>query len=138
MDLNKIPLFAALTRRMDWLTERQRVLATNIANSDTPGYKPRDLKPQSFASLVAGTDNGGLHVATSSPMHLANLHADGGTATVANAPKGGYESSPTGNGISLEQQLMQVADTQLDHQTMANLYRKHIALLKSAIGAKSA
>ena len=91
-----------------------------------------------FASLVAGTDNGGLHVATSSPMHLASLHADGGTATVANAPKGTYESSPTGNGISLEQQLMQVADTQLDHQTMANLYRKHIALLKSAIGAKSA
>ncbi|MEK9971209.1 MAG: flagellar basal body protein, partial [Ferrovibrio sp.] len=43
MDLDKINVIKAITRRMDWLGERQRVLAENVANADTPGYKPKDL-----------------------------------------------------------------------------------------------
>ena len=43
MDLSQSPLFSMLTRRLQWLGQRQQVLAQNIANSDTPGFKPRDV-----------------------------------------------------------------------------------------------
>ena len=52
MDLTQIPLFEMLTRRMSWLNERQKVLAQNIANADTPHYVPRDLEPLDFESLT--------------------------------------------------------------------------------------
>ena len=52
MDLTRIPLFAMMTRRMSWLNERQKILAQNIANADTPKYKPLDLKPLDFTKLV--------------------------------------------------------------------------------------
>lgn len=48
MDMNKLPIFAMVTQRMAWLTKRQEVPAQNIANADTPGYRPRDLTAQSF------------------------------------------------------------------------------------------
>ena len=52
MDLSKIPLFTMLTERMAWLNKRQAVLAQNIANADTPGYKPKDPAPVDFEVIV--------------------------------------------------------------------------------------
>ena len=54
MNLDKIPIFAALTEKMKWLTARQSVLAQNIANSDTPNYRARDLKPLEFREMIEG------------------------------------------------------------------------------------
>ncbi|CAA9227005.1 MAG: Flagellar basal-body rod protein FlgB, partial [uncultured Acetobacteraceae bacterium] len=51
-------------RRMAWLEARQRVLAGNIANADTPGYQPRDVR--SFASVLAGAAGGPRMAATNS------------------------------------------------------------------------
>ena len=45
-------LFHLLGQRMDWLGQRQKVLAQNIANADTPEYVPHDLKPQEFRRMV--------------------------------------------------------------------------------------
>src|SRR5207253_2510770 len=45
MDLSQIPLFAMLRGRLGYLSERQQVIATNVANADTPGFLPKDLKP---------------------------------------------------------------------------------------------
>ena len=52
MDLRKIPVFAAITQRMGWLNQRQQVLAQNIANSDTPGFRPKDLEEIKFGDLL--------------------------------------------------------------------------------------
>ena len=38
MDLGDIPLFAMLKSRLGYLSDRQRVIAENVANADTPGY----------------------------------------------------------------------------------------------------
>ena len=43
MDISQIPLFAMLRGRLSYLSDRQKVIAENVANSDTPGYAPRDL-----------------------------------------------------------------------------------------------
>src|SRR5262249_21970299 len=52
MDTSQIPLFAMLRQRLGYLGERQRVIAQNVANTDTPGYAPRDLKAFTFSASL--------------------------------------------------------------------------------------
>ena len=44
-----------------------------------------------------------------------------------------YETAPSGNAVILEEQLIKVAKTQDDYQTMANLYRKHMDMFRLAV-----
>ena len=69
MDLSKIPLFAQLKGKMAWLSQRQKVLAENIANADTPGYVPRDLKPVDFSREIAAVQRK-LKVASTRQGHI--------------------------------------------------------------------
>ena len=48
MPINDLPILSALRTKMQWHQERQRVLAENISNSDTPNFKPRDLVEPKF------------------------------------------------------------------------------------------
>jgi flagellar basal-body rod protein FlgB len=127
----KLNLFAAIAKRMDWLGQRQKVLADNIANSDTPGYVPRDLKDSDFSKLLQKR---------SAPVEptLTNAAHRPGTVPRAHparpeAQKRTYETAPSGNAVILEEQLIKVAKTQDDYQTMANLYRKHMDMFRMAV-----
>lgn len=133
MDISKLPLFQALTERMNWLGQRQEVLAQNVANLNTPGYRPSDLKESDFAAALGKASS-----------HLALSSSRGASIGVGGLVAGRYkaavdpdaEYSPSGNGVSLEDQLMKVADTQADYQTVASLYKKHLALIKMALGGR--
>ncbi len=48
MAMNDLPILSALRTKMQWHQERQRVLAENISNSDTPNFRPRDLVEPKF------------------------------------------------------------------------------------------
>ena len=50
MAINDLPVLSVLRTRMQWHQERQRVLAENVSNSDTPNFKPRDLVEPKFNS----------------------------------------------------------------------------------------
>jgi len=134
MDLNKLPLFAALTRKMQWLNERQRVIAQNIANIDTPGYTSHELKPLSFSELIGGSGAGKLAPVATAPAHLQ------GTIPVKafreQKQQHVFESSPTGNAVVVEDEMVKLAETQIDYNTTANLYKKQIDMLKLVLGKK--
>lgn len=137
MDLNRIGLLKAITQRMDWLGERQRVLAENISNADTPGYKPKDLKPVSFRELVrGGSSRASISASTTQAGHLGGLAARSKDQWTVTRGGGSYEVAPNGNGVNLEQQMMNVAETQGDHNLMTNLYRKQVGMLRKALGSR--
>ena len=52
MPITDIPILSMLRERMEWHQERQRVLAENVANADTPNYRARDLAPPDFSHEV--------------------------------------------------------------------------------------
>lgn len=133
MDLDKISVLKAITRRMDWLGERQRVLAENVANADTPNYKPKDLKQVSFGELVRNSQLSGGAAATQ-PGHFRGLGGRSSDQWKTARPSGNYETAPNGNAVNLEQQMMNVAETQAEHNLMTSLYRKQVGLLKKALG----
>ena len=48
-----------------------------------------------------------------------------------------YETAPAGNSVVVEEQMMKLSQTQADYNQMVNLYRKHVDMLKTAIGRGS-
>ena len=133
MDLSRIPLFAAITKRMGWLGERQAVLAQNVANADTPGYASKDVKPLDFAKLIAGTAHR-LPLATTQPGHIAPVNAQGAFEQVTDPAS---ERSPNGNDVSIEDQMMKISDTNNDYALTTSLYKKQISLLQMVLGRGS-
>jgi len=132
MDLTTLPIFKMVVGRMGWLSKRQEILAQNISNSDTPDYRPLDLKEQSFASLLRPT------VKTTALRHTSAAHMDPVQPPPGEAKpeksRETYEVAPAGNAVIIEEQLMKVADTQSQYRLATNLYAKHISMLKQAIG----
>lgn len=129
MDFSKIPLFSAMTRRMTWLGQRQQVLAQNIANADTIGYGAQDLKEPVFNDLLRGVRSG-VTLATTAPRHIPGAGA--AAPVVERAPDS--ERTTSGNSVVLEDQMMKVSKTAMDFQLTTNLYRKHLAMIKTVLG----
>ena len=135
MNITDMPLLGILKERMSWLSARQNVLAQNVANVDTPGYTARDLKPVNFEDVLKGATTpsqfqGAMTV--TDPRHIAvtPTHESG----YADTESPDVEANPTGNTVSLEQEMIRVSDTQAEYQAASNLYAKAIDMMKTAIG----
>jgi flagellar basal-body rod protein FlgB len=124
-------LFSLLGKRMDWLGQRQKVLAQNIANADTPEFVPHDLKPQEFRRMVERSFIPTLKPAATRTGHIqsSSLRADDRSIE----QKERYETAPSGNAVVLEEQLIKVAQTQNDYNAITNLYKKQVAMMKMAL-----
>ncbi|HEY4135731.1 MAG TPA: flagellar basal body rod protein FlgB [Alphaproteobacteria bacterium] len=130
MDFNKIPLFSVMNRRMNWLGQRQEILAQNIANADTPGYVGVDLKPENFSDVLRDA-SAPLQMASTAAGHIGGVNADGKPRTEKRPDP---EKLLSGNAVTLEDQSMKIAQTAMDFQLTTNLYRKHIGMIKTALG----
>jgi len=130
MDLTKIPFFELINKRLAWLSQRQDVLAENVANVNTPGYKARDLKEPSFAELVRGTDSS-VRLAATQPGHIGGTIRAGAYAVIDDK-----STTPTinGNAVDIETEMMKVSKTGIDYQFAISLYKKQIGMIKTALG----
>jgi flagellar basal-body rod protein FlgB len=117
---------------MQWHQQRQRVLAENVSNADTPNYQPRDLVRPTAQALASGAQPGLTLVRTSA----AHIGPQGGVANLGAERKGGYETRPAGNAVSLDDEMMKVAQNQMDYQAATSLYTRSLGLLKTAIGKR--
>ena len=128
----KFNIFAVLGKRMDWLSQRQQVLAENVANADTPNYVPRDLDEAEFGRILRNQLSPMAPKATHA-AHLRGTVQRGGPAN-STRQKDPYETSPSGNAVIIEEQLIKVTKTQSDYQMIVNLYRKHMDMVRIALG----
>ncbi|WP_448661373.1 flagellar basal body protein [Sphingomonas sp. CJ20] len=128
-----LPLLAGIRERMQNLSERQRVVAQNIANSETPGFKARDVSEPNFAALVGGS---GMVAKPRVELTAAmkNLGAVQPVGSGVVLDKNITETKPDGNNVTLEDQLLKMGSIQADFSAMTNLYRKQMQMMKTAIG----
>jgi flagellar basal-body rod protein FlgB len=133
MAISDLPIFSMLRTRMNWHQERQRLLAENVSNADTPGYRPRDLTPLDFGRQVQQA-SGQLQLALTTPGHLTSAGAKGSSFPMERSGK--YDVKPMGNAVNLEDEMMKVAANQMDHQAAISLYSRSMGLLKTAIGKR--
>jgi flagellar basal-body rod protein FlgB len=129
MPISELPIFSMLRTRMQWHQERQKVLAENVSNANTPNFRPHDLTPLDFTR--GGPSTPAASLAMTDPAHLAGFV---GTEQFAPDRRGPFEIRPAGNAVDLEDQMMRVAANQMDYQTAATLYSRGLNLIKTAIG----
>jgi flagellar basal-body rod protein FlgB len=128
-------LFALVASKSRWLAQRHAVLSANVANADTPGFTPLDLK--AFDARTAKRADPGIPLQRTASSHLA-----GGTASPADPGHVGrtksWETAPSGNAVVLEEQAQKLAATQLDYQLAADVYGKYLAMMRTALGVGKA
>jgi len=117
--------FKLADQRLAFLGQRQIVLAQNIANANTPGWRARDVAP--FESILAR--KGALAPNRTSGQHLSG-HLVSGSRIILDSG----ERSPDGNSVRLDEQLSKVADTETSQSTVANLYTKFLSFYRTALG----
>jgi flagellar basal-body rod protein FlgB len=99
----------SLEHYMDLLSARQKIVASNVANADTPGYKTKDLNFQSEL-LAASSDL---------PPHAVEI--------------GGLPVKNDGNDVSLDREARLLAENALRFNIATNLLRSQLATVKEAI-----
>ena len=130
-------LVRGIAAQMRYLSDRQQVLAGNIANSETPGFKARDLAAPDFAAML---DMGGPQrigrPAVRITAAMAALGARPGSSSGVVLDRDTSETKPDGNNVTIEDQLLKLGEVQADFAAATGLYRKHQALMQAALGKR--
>lgn len=118
---------ALAERRLNWLDRRLSVLAQNVANADTPGFRPRDLTP--FRRELEGQLR--LSLARTQPGHGAGSPL---AAVNARTERSAAEVAPDGNAVSLDREALRVAETDTAHQLAMAVHRSFMGMFRLTLG----
>lgn len=121
-------LMKLLSLRMDWAAKRLEMVSQNVAHSDTPGYKPKDLPP--FDQLI------GKEIAKPAMTHAKHLTPVAAVSwdPIVQEPQ---EVSPNGNGVVLEEQMVKVDESRGAYNTSVSLMEKYMKMMRVTIGSKT-
>jgi flagellar basal-body rod protein FlgB len=129
------PLFQLLSDKASFLQSRHAVLTQNVANADTPDYRPKDLVEPDFASALKAQPAAvaPVRLERSRPDHLAGLPTP---ATSARRQRlDGFEIAPAGNAVILEEQIRLLGSAARGYQLATSIYSKYVGLMRTAMGA---
>lgn len=110
---------------------RLGVIAQNVANADTPGFRARDLPD--FAQVWQ--QESGIGMRATRPGHLGAAPAVTGTAAAAVARVDG-QASPNGNTVSLQLEMLRAAEVRQDHEMALAITRNASSLTRAALGLR--
>ena len=136
MTTESIGLFKALSAKMNYLNKRQSVIAQNVANADTPDYRPQDLKKVDFGTVLKNvTKTDGLRNVGLATTNAQHMPPSGAVADAKSAKQSAtYEVALDGNSVIMEEQLLKAQKTTMDYNLMSNLYQKNLGLIQIALG----
>ena len=125
-----------LERQAVWGEVRHNVLAGNLANIDTPGFRPRDLDPQAFQealrrSAAARTPGAGGSLSAPPVDPLAGGVPDD-LLTATDRP-GGDLTFHDGSPRSVEREVLTLTRNAMQRQTAIQLMGAQMAMLQAAI-----
>ena len=119
-------LLSALGVKLKHLNQKQSVISQNIANSDTPHYKTRDLADINFSSGM------GVQLQATSPYHITSANA--ATDFKYLEQKNSGNTTLDGNNVNLEEQMLKMAQTDMEYNKTIGLMRQINGLVSTAIG----
>ncbi len=134
--LSGIRLFQVVGDSMRYLTERQTVIARNIANADTPQYKAQDLAPftpaEPAGDMAASSSGGGLAMSVTNAAHL-QMPSDPAANQQVYFTEAAYGAKPNGNTVSVEEQMVKSADVANAFSLASAAYAKSVSIMKLAV-----
>jgi len=120
----------ALTK-MNWASQRQKLLSQNVVNANTPEYRPQDLKDVDFRRELRRAAP--VTVARTDPGHSKGTLPEVEPFRARDVRRN-FEASPDGNQVILEEQMQKVGDTRGDYNIAVTLMQSHMKMLKTALG----
>lgn len=133
MRLDGIPVLSALKDALDYNSARSRVLAVNVANSDTPGFTPQDIARGDFAAALGAVERNGRGQVTLSRADARHIDPNPGAESVWRAEAApDSEVTLDGNAVVLEEQMAKVAETRMRYEAALGLYQKTLGLIRIA------
>lgn len=125
-----------LSQAMNLRVQRHQVLASNIANADTPHYKARDFSFETaMQNAMAGrADAGGVALARTSAGHISG---SGGTTPANLQYRTETQSAVDGNTVDMDVERSQIADNALQYQILTQLIGDRFKGIRSALASTS-
>jgi len=111
-------------------SERHGVIAKNIAQADTPGYKAQDIA--SFSDTYSGANNAQAMRATR-PGHLSEPSANAARVVSFDTDD---PTSPNGNSVSLETEMVKASEVRQQHELALSVYSTSLGILRSSLGRR--
>lgn len=119
------------SKALDLRAQRHQLLASNIANADTPHYKARDFDfGSAMANALNGRSEGALSMATTAKGHLSGS-GDGGPAKLQFRTE--TQSAVDGNTVDMDVERAQIADNAIQYQILTQLIGDKFKGLRSAM-----
>lgn len=109
---------------------RQEVVAKNIANADTPEYRAKDIASFEETYRSNGSDS---QMRATRTGHVLESQEHSANYTQFDAPGA---SSPNGNTVSLEAEMMKSAQVRHEHDMALAVYKSSMNILRSSLGRK--
>jgi flagellar basal-body rod protein FlgB len=131
MNLDEIPLMSMLKGKLGYLNQREKVISQNVANADTPGYAPSDLKPFTVESKLAAPSSGPVNTTLTNAAHMAGKTKPQTTWKPLVQPDS--EARLDGNQVVLEDQMIKMSEARMDYEAAIGLYQKSLAMLRTAV-----
>ena len=124
---NEPGLMDLLIKKMAYLNKAVEVRAENVANSNTPGYKPLEIEPFSFDNALKQASTGMM---VTDPRHIipASLAQSNSSVAVVKRSK---SSDPESGDV--EQESIKVSQTGIEYQAVTSIYRKIAGLFRIAL-----
>ena len=135
MGTQQLGLFQALGAKMNYLDQRQKVISQNIANANTPDYKPKDLEKVDFSSALSSItgDTSTIAPDMTNKMHMSPNALPTDEAKALQMKKT-YDVTPTGNAVVMEEQMIKSTETMTDYNLMTAIYQKNVNMMRTALG----
>lgn len=131
MVIKRVDITKNLTYAMQYVAEKQKVIAGNIAQANIPGAKSKTLKPLDFKDLLANKRYNSFNLSITSEYHIRGKDRPD-YFTVINNPEAN-EMTPSGNNIVLADEMKAASDNNIDYTEYSRMYTKFMAMLKSTI-----
>lgn len=128
---NSDQTMALLQKVLDLRADKEKVIASNIANSETPGYKPSRLnfEKQLQHALDKRSFSGQTTHQNHIPLGPGNLDQVRGVVT---KDRSGVELGDK-NGVSLDEEMLALAENEILYETAAQLLKKKMGIKKYVI-----
>ncbi|GHF01972.1 flagellar biosynthesis protein FlgB [Aliiroseovarius zhejiangensis] len=113
---------------------RQSVIAQNVANADTPGYRARDIA--SFADQFREGPGAAMRATRAAHLNGSTIVSHGQAGDVPQAVYRPGAMSPNGNSVALETEMMAAAEAKRDHDLALTVYKTSLGIMRSALGRR--
>ena len=124
--MSQLYVLQLASQSAQWLSARQSLIASNVANANTPGYRALDLQP--FSAVLDSTQ---VTMVTTNPAHMTPTQEEFASARVVESDS--PDETLSGNSVNLEEEMIKLGDVNREYSIGTNIKRAIHQMLMSAL-----